>query len=189
MKPGAGFRAVALALALAVSVCAPGGSAAPPRGGDEAPSDYEVKAAFLFHFAKFVEWPEGALPPSGAFVVGVLGTDPFGAILDETLQGKTVLGRPIAVHRYSQPEEVAGCHILFIAASEQRRLSIVMKVLGDRPMLTVGDTEEYAERGVMVNFRVQKKKVRFEINVQRAEAARLRISSQLLKLATLVEGR
>jgi hypothetical protein len=153
------------------------------------PTEYEVKAAFLYNFARFVEWPpESFRDPQEPFVIVVLGQDPFGTALDETVAGKRVAGRRIEVRRAGRVEEVGDAHIVFVSASERPNMAATLKAL-DRPgLLTVGDSDGFAERGGAINFTVQARKVRFEINPTRAEQARLKMSSQLLKLATLVAG-
>lgn len=149
-------------------------------------TEYEVKAAFLYNFARFVEWPREALgPPEAPFVIAVLGTDPFGEVLDRTMAGKRVAGHPVEVRRLDDPERARHAHILFVSASERDRVSIIVKATGENT-LTVGETGDFARSGGMICFRVEDRRVRFEINPGRAEQARLKLSSQLLKLATIV---
>jgi uncharacterized protein DUF4154 len=161
---------------------------APPVDRADGPpaGEYEVKAAFLFNFAKFVEWPEAALPADGTFVIAVLGADPFGHALDD-LEGRVVLGRRIVVKRWRDLGELAACQLLFVSASEDERLGDVLRAVASRPVLTVSDGDGFAERGVMINFRTRDRRIRFEINLERAETAGLKMSSQLLKLAALVK--
>jgi uncharacterized protein DUF4154 len=151
----------------------------------EAPTEYEVKAAFLYNFARFVEWPPETLRAE-PFVIAVLGRDPFGTVLDETVSGKTVAGRPIQVRRASRVEEVRDAQIVFVSASEAPNTPAILKALERPGLLTVGEVEGFAERGGAINFTVQSRRVRFEINPVRAQQAQLKVSSQLLKLATLV---
>ena len=176
-----------LAILLAVSpVAVPQPS--PERAA--APTEYQVKAAFLYSFAKFVQWPADAFAdPRAPFVVGVLGDDPFGRILDETLAGKTVLERPIRVRRYGTAEEAALAQIVFVGASEEPERQRILKALRGRAVLSTGDGEGFAQSGGIVGFTTRDKHVRFEINLSRADEARLKISSQLLKLATIVSPR
>jgi len=153
-------------------------------------TEYEVKAAFLFSFAKYIQWPDDALGRGDdAFVIGVLGEDPFGRVLDDTLAGKAILGHPVVVTRFARLEDVARAHILFVGESSDPARGQVLKSLRGRPILSAGESEEFAEQGGIVGFRTQDKKVRFDINLARAEESRLKISSQLLKLATIVEAR
>jgi hypothetical protein len=156
--------------------------------GAEAPTEWEVKAAYLYNFARFVEWPEDPdVAPDRPFVVGVLGRDPFGRVLDDTLSGKSLAGRPIVVRRLEKPEDANTVQILFLSPSVIGALPLILRATQGRPVLTVGDSEGLAERGVILNFRLQDNRVRFEVNLRRADEAHLRISSQLLKLAVAVE--
>jgi hypothetical protein len=154
------------------------------------PTEYQVKAAFLYSFAKFVQWPpEAFAAPGDPFVVGVLGEDPFGRILDETLAGKTVLDRPIQVRRFGSPEEAGQAHIVFVGGSEEPERLRMLKALRGRAVLSAGEADGFARSGGIVGFTTREKRVRFEINLARADEARLKISSQLLKLATIVSPR
>jgi len=159
--------------------------AAPIRA--QAFKEYDVKAAFLYHLAQFVEWPPEAFPaPENPLVVGVLGADPFGESLDEVFKDEEVKNRKLKVERYHNMEEVKVCHILFISQSEAGRLDQVFSSLKGRKILTVGDTESFAQRGGIVRFLTEKNKVRLRINIEAAKAASLTISSKLLRAADLV---
>lgn len=153
---------------------------------DRRPSEYEVKAAYLYHFVRYVEWPDDLDDPGAPFVVAILGDDPFGSALDDAFSGKTLADRPATVVRIHQPEDAATARVVFISASESAALPRIMQVLSGRSVLTVGDVSEMARRGAIIAFRVDGNKVRFDINVDRAEHARLKLSSQLLKVATIV---
>jgi hypothetical protein len=179
-------RSVVAALALGAAVARAQTEPSPPA---PLPTEYQVKAAFLYNFARFVEWPpEAQRDPGAPFLIAVLGHDPFGAVLDETVAGKTVAGRPIKVRRVPRVEDARDAQIVFVSPSERPNLATILKAL-DRPgVLTVGDTDGFAMRGGAINFTVQARKVRFEINPVVAEQAGLKMSSQLLKLATLVVG-
>jgi hypothetical protein len=138
--------------------------------------EYQVKAAFLFNFLKFVEWPPAAA--GTPWVIGVLGHDPFGEMLDETVRGKIVNGRRIDVRRYSQPGDVRDCNILFIGRGDYERTGIPALA----GMLTVGEAPGFLKAGGAVNFNLDDNRVRFEIRPAAASAAGLHVSSQLLKL-------
>jgi len=157
-------------------------------GAQTAPSkEYQVKAVFLFNFAQFVEWPTNAFTgPQAPLVIGVLGDDPFGAFLDETVRGETVNNHPLVVQRYRQLDEIKECHILYISQSESARLEQIFSGLKDRNILTVGDVEGFAMKGGIVRF-VTDKKIRLRINLEAAKAANLTISSKLLRPAEIVE--
>ena len=180
-------RRIVVILAIAVSTAAARvRSDAPVR---TPPTEYEVKAAFLYNFARFVEWPaETFHDAQEPFVIAVLGRDPFGSVLDDTVSGKTVLGRRIEVRRASRVEEARDAQIVFVCASERSTTPIILKALERPGLLTVGEVDGFAQSGGAINFTMQGRKVRFEINPTTAEQARLKMSSQLLKLATLVAG-
>jgi hypothetical protein len=149
--------------------------------------EYQVKAVFLFHFAQFVEWPSPAFPEAQTpLVIGVLGDDPFSRFLDETVRGETVNDHPLVVRRFRSLEEIDTCHVLFISRSEADRLEQILAGLKGRSILTVGDTEGFAKRGVMIRFVTVDNKIRLRINLERANAANLKISSKLLRPAELV---
>jgi len=149
--------------------------------------EYQVKAVFLFNFAQFVEWPATAFAsPSSPIVIGVLGDDPFGAYLDETVRGEKVNNRPVEVQRYGRVEEVKTCHILFISRSEARHLEQILVSLKDRSLLVVGDGDDFARRGGMIRLATIQNKVRLIINVDAAQVANLTISSKLLRSAEIL---
>ena len=119
--------------------------------------EYQVKAVFLFNFAQFVEWPTNAFSQAQTpLVIGVLGEDPFGAYLDDTVRGEKVNNRSLVVERYRRAEEIKTCHVLFISRSEADRLAEILANLKGRNILTVGDAESFAERGGMIRFVTEK---------------------------------
>lgn len=149
--------------------------------------EYQVKAVFLFNFAQFVEWPPAAFAGANSpIVIGVLGENPFGTYLDETLRGEEVNNRPLEVQRYQRVDEIKTCHILFISPSETERYDQIFARLQGRSILTVGDTEGFATRGGMIRFLTEQNRIRLRVNVGAAKAAGLTISSQLLRAAEIV---
>jgi hypothetical protein len=151
--------------------------------------EYAVKAAFLYNFARFVEWPGQALGNGGSpLLVGVMGDDPFGNSIDQVVAGKNVNGHPIAVNRLRWGQDLRQCHILFISSSEARRLPQILASLRGASVLTVADMERFDQQGGVVRFFIEDGKVRFEINVDAADRAGLRISSKLLALAKIVRA-
>lgn len=160
----------------------PGVQASPP------PQEYEVKAAFLYHFAHLVDWPEPSAPGE-PFVIAVVGHDPFGATLDEWVAGKWVRGQPVRVQRFAGAAQLDGAHIhmLFVGRGNGKHVRRALSALAGQPVLTVGESQRFAERGGMIGFRVTAEgRVAFDINRRRAEQSGLRMSSQLLKLARIV---
>ncbi len=160
----------------------------PAQAAPSSPTEYQVKAAFLYNFAKFVEWPAEALSEGGPFVIGILGEDPFGSLIDEAVAGKTVREKRIIVKRLSKIEEAVDSHILFISDSERENVSRILKQLGHAPVLTVSDLGRFAEQGGMVQLVTEQNRVRFAINVAVVERAGLKPSSQLLKLARIINS-
>jgi hypothetical protein len=158
-------------------------SIASVAGAAEAP-EYQVKAAFLHKFALFVEWPTNAFADARSpLIVGVLGESPFGPLLELEMKDATVQDRPIRVERCRGIEEAGNCHVLFISASEHKRLTEIANALRSRPVLTVGEGGSFCQGGGMIGFTLVEKKVRFEINTDAAHRAGLQISSQLMQVA------
>ena len=173
---------VLTALVLMLLVCSDG------RLGAQTANEYEVKAAFLYKFASFVEWP----PSSRAtpLCIGVLGQDPFGAALDEVVKGKFINNREFSIKRFKSGKDAAACHIIFISASEKNRVRAILDSLAGRSILTVSDVPGFCRGGGMIDFELLDQKVRFEINPEAAERAGLKVSSKLLSVAKIVrEGR
>jgi len=146
--------------------------------------EYEIKAVFLFNFAQFVDWPpEAATSPRAPLIIGVLGDDPFDGFLDDTVRGEKLKNRPFVVQRYRRVEDIDGCQVLFIGRTDPQELEHILAALKGRSILTVGDTEGFAENGGIIRFVTEKNRIRFRINVDAAQAAHLVISSKLLRLA------
>lgn len=163
-------------------------AACPTNANSSASREYEVKAAFLYNFAKFTTWPPDAFATADApLVVGVLGKDPFGATLDGALNGKQVGARRLVIERYAGVEQLGRCHVLFVADSERERHAEILKACEGRPTLVVCDIAGFAAKGATASFYIEKNNVRFEMNPAAAKRARIQLSSQLLKLAKLVE--
>jgi hypothetical protein len=156
---------------------------------DIAPIDeYQVKAAFLYNFAKFVEWPREAFGKSTDPIgICVIGQNPFGSSLEDAVSGKTVNGRAFVVRQISDIKQASRCHILFVSASERRRYSAILGDARAGGVLTVGETDGFAEQGGMVNLKLESGRVQIQINLSAAEEARVRISSKLLSLAQIIQ--
>jgi hypothetical protein len=153
------------------------------------PNEYQVKGAFLFNFAKFISWPAEAFAgPSSPVVIGVLGQDPFGAWLDEIVQGERVNGRDITIRRLGIRESARDCHILFISESERRRLAEILEELDGASVLTVADMSEFTSAGGVIRLTKEDFRIGLEVNLAAADRAKLRISSRLLSLARIVQA-
>lgn len=146
------------------------------------PTEYQVKAAFLYNFAKFIEWPADT---GGTLNLCLLGEDNFGRDIDD-IEGKTAAGKVLSVRRIKSVHEVRKCRMLFIASPENEQLDSVLAAAQGLNILTVGDTNGYAERGVVINFYKEQNKIRFEINKAAAARSGLKISSKLFGLARIV---
>jgi len=166
-------------------------STADAQAGDASESsEYLIKAGFIYNFAKFVEWPANAFAqPDSPIVIGVLGTDPFGNTIDRIVEDKKVGTRGFVVRRYKWSKElkdVKDCKILFISASERAHMDEIVESVKGLPILTVGETPGFAERGGVIRFTLEGNRVRFEVNVEAAHQAELNISSRLLTLAKII---
>jgi hypothetical protein len=155
-------------------------------GAQEA-NEYEVKAAFLYNFARFVEWPNSVSPdPNGPLVIAILGRDPFGAEIDRAIEGKTVNGRRLVIKRFSSLETYEQCHILFVSSSERGNLPRILAAVRTSSVLTVSETDRFAQIGGIINFITIENRIRFEINQAAAARVGLKISSKLLSLGRVV---
>ena len=183
-----------------------GGAIAPrSRAGSEPSQEYKVKAAFLYNFVKFVDWPKEKMgDPNDPITIGVIGKDPFGKAF-EPVKDKKVKGRKVVVKQFKsitelkklgesgkgeldkQIEGVKKCHLLFVCSSEKESIKEILDTLKDQSVLTVGDTNDFLESGGVINFVMEKQKVRFEISDSAAKRSKLKIRSQLLRLAKKVE--
>jgi len=148
---------------------------------------YEVKAAFLFNFAKFIDWPTGSFAtPQSPFAICVLGQDPFGNILDDSLRGKMIGARPLAVRRIKDKAEARTCQVVFVSSTESAHLAEILGSLGGANSLIVGETNGFAASGGTIEFTLEENHVRFNINIDAADRSGLKFSSKLLALAKIV---
>jgi hypothetical protein len=161
--------------------------ATPSAAGTRLTQEYDLKAAFMFHFTQFVDWPPEALPAGNTpFTIGILGEDPFGRSLDEIVANEAVGGHKLLVRRFQDVNQIDSCQILFISASETSRLEHILSSLHRRSILTVGETREFALRSGMIGFVISEKRLRLAVNLAAANAARLTISSKLLRQSQIV---
>jgi hypothetical protein len=151
------------------------------------PSEYQVKAAYLYNFGRFVKWPAGLAAGKGdSFPVCVLGRDPFGPILDATLAGEALEGKPVVIRRIAKPQDATDCRILFVSLTEENHLKEILAAIDQAGVLTVSDIPGFSRRGGIIQFLAEGDRVRFEINLASAESAKLVMSSELLKVAAAV---
>jgi hypothetical protein len=160
------------------------------RGGDTpAASEAQIKAVFLFNFAKYVEWPAAAFPNATApIAIGVLGRDPFGDYLQH-VEGKMLQGHPFVIKHLAPDSDVSGCQILFISHSEASRMREILEKTSALPILTVGEDEPFAQNGGIIRFVLKNGNVRLAIDLNAAQKAGLTISSKLLAVADVVKGK
>ncbi|MGH9774943.1 MAG: YfiR family protein [Candidatus Acidiferrales bacterium] len=150
-------------------------------------SEYQVKAAFLYNFAKFVDWPSDAFVSDTAPInLCVIGQDPFGDALDDAVRDKSIGRHKLVIRRTKKLDDEKACQIIFLSDSESKRLPEVLRSVSGASTLLVGERQAFAEQGGVIAFLLEDNKVRFAINVDAAERARLKISSKLLALATIV---
>jgi hypothetical protein len=153
----------------------------------EKPSEFEVKAVYLFQFGKFVQWPKEPRSSAEVFTLCILGKDPFGDILDDVLAGETLDGKPPAIRRIREVRAAEDCRMLFVSASEAERLDDILENLEGKGILTVSDMDDFSKRGGMIQLVLDQGRVRFEVNLAAATKARLELSSELLKVARAVK--
>ena len=174
-----GIRARVLGLVLALA-CASWARA-------ETAAEYQIKAVFLFNFTQFVTWPAGAFAkPDAPLVIGIVGDDPFGAALDAAVEGGTSGTHPLRVRRFKGGEPMTDCQVLFISRSKSSALTRILESVRGQPVLTVGDMDDFANRGGMVRLLTVNNKIRLRINLGAARTAGLEISSKLLRPAEIV---
>jgi hypothetical protein len=179
------MKARFLPAALCVLVMA---AAIPARAQDWQPEKQQLQAAFLYRFIDFIEWPAEMPRENGAILtIGIIGKNPFGAALN-ALSGKTTRGKTIAIKQITTLADLRNVYVLFISPSEKDRLAQILSRTRGLSILTVSEINGFPQRGGIINLTTENNKVRFEINPSAAQRARLRISSQLLKLAKIVRA-
>jgi YfiR/HmsC-like len=149
-------------------------------------SEYQVKAAYLYNFGRFVEWPSDVISSQSSFTICVFGADPFGPTLDAMVVGATIAGKGVTAKRISSPQDLGECRILFITSTEVGSLNKIVEAGIKHAVLTVSDMPEFASKGGMIQFVLEDKKIRFEVNLAAAQSAGLTLSADLLKVATAV---
>jgi hypothetical protein len=157
-----------------------------PVAAQTHPTEFQVKAAYVYNFGKFVRWPAASNPGAASFKICVLGKDPFATVLEATVAGESIDRKSITVKKVSNLQESSQCNILFISSSEETRLKSVLAATQHLSILTVSDIPRFAERGGVIGFVVQEDKIRFEVNLGAAEQSHLALSSELLKVASHV---
>jgi YfiR/HmsC-like len=149
--------------------------------------EYRLKAVYLFNFLQFSEWPDSAFADARApIVLGVVGNDPFGTVLDEVVQSEKVGVRPITLVRFRTGDEITKCQALFVCSSEKDNCQTILDGIQGSPTLTVSEISGFNYLGGCIRFYVENNKLRFEINLKAVNHARLKMSSKLLRLARII---
>jgi hypothetical protein len=152
-------------------------------------AEYQLKAAFIFHFAQLVDWPADAPGTENRpLVFCTTGENTPPGVLEATVQGKQIASRPLEVRHLQEKENPAGCHLLSIVGKDKKRAAAILANLNNAPMLTVGESDDFVQQGGMIGFCLMENKIRFDINLKAAQRANLKISSRLLLLAKTVIG-
>lgn len=155
----------------------------------QGPTEYQLKAAYGLNFLKFVEWPgDPNADIHEHWTIAIVGENPFGDELTEIIAGKTVQGHELEVRQFKPGEDFRACRVLFISASEKKRLPTILAALNGLSVLTVGDMDHFIESGGMIQFVMEEKRVRFAVDISASSRARLKLSSKLLSLARTVTG-
>jgi hypothetical protein len=156
--------------------------------GQDSAGEYELKAAMLYNLTRFVEWPPSAYADAQApTVLCILGRDPFANALTSLASNPTAGGRTVEIRQVSNNKAIRGCHVAYISSSERKNIPAIFSALKGSSALTVGETAQFAARGGMIQFSLEERQVRFEVNLEAASEAELKISSRLLLLARIVK--
>lgn len=150
--------------------------------------EYSLKAAFIFNFAKYIEWPLSAFKGKEEICIGTLGRSQLDKEL-AALSGRNVLGRTILIRQFNSPEEATQCHILFISRPELAKLGYILDTLKDLPVLTIADSDEFCKSEGMLSLMSERGKIVFDVNIQETQRARLKLNPQLMRLAKKIYGR
>ncbi len=186
--PAKGDNGFVLGVVLTLALCP--ATSGQPASGQQTPrmEEYELKAIFLSNFLKYVEWPESAFENAESpLVVGIHGSDPFGAALDKLVtQLQPIIGRRVVTEIYESRPPTGAFHVLFVPESERKETKKMLGGVCGRPVLTVGEQRGFAEDGGVINFVTERKRIRCEVNLRCAQEGGLSLSAQLLKLARKV---
>ncbi|MEO7523062.1 MAG: YfiR family protein [Ferruginibacter sp.] len=150
-------------------------------------AEYQVKAVFLFNFTRFVDWPSAAFESTNSpFIIGILGDDPFGNYIDETVSGESTGGHPIIIKRYKTVKDIDNCHVLYIHSVDDESIRLIIADTKTKNVLTVSDANHFASLGGVIGFFLENNKIRMQINQEAAKSASLNISSKLLGVAKVL---
>ncbi|WP_276501778.1 YfiR family protein [Terrimonas pollutisoli] len=152
--------------------------------------EYQLKAVFLFNFTQFVEWPANSFSSDQApMVIGIVGSNPFGSYLEETVHGEKINGRALLIRYYDTMEDIGACHVLFINVTETNKREQIIEKVKDRNILTVSDAPDFMQQGGMIRFFTKQDKIKLQVNLEATKMASLVMSSKLLRLVEVVKSR
>jgi hypothetical protein len=183
LRPGPTLRLAALGLALFLLAALP-----QPGSCETSSGEYSLKAAFIYNFSKFVEWPESAYRGKRDFCIATLGRSPLDREL-AVLSGKVVQGRSIVLRKVSSPEDATQCQVLVISRLELIKLEEILDTLRELPVLTIAEGDDFCKKGGMLSLEKENGKIVFDVNFRETQRAKLKPNSQLLKLARKIYGR
>lgn len=176
-----------IGILLYIIICS---SAVSKKTSSQSTKEYQVKAAFIFNFTQFIEWPPNSFSiDKSPFVIGILGDDPFGQSLNNIVADENVNGHPIIIEHYSSIREIKNCHMLYVSAEHGEMQPSETNMLKEKSILTISDIPDFALKGGMIGFFLENNKVRFHINLDRAKKVKLSIDSRLLRLAQIVSDK
>ena len=167
-------------MALLAVVMAPLQAAAPSQ------SEYALKSVFLYNFCRFIDWPDSAFAsPNEPLIIGIVGDDPFGSLLNEAIAGEKYHNRPIRIDHFRGPDDIRRCHLLFVSQSESARVDQILAAVAGKSVVTVGETDDFLDRGGMIALTPERNRVRLRMNAAALHSANLAVSSKLLRVAEL----
>ncbi len=156
------------------------------KASAQSASEYQVKAVFIYNFTRFIDWPaETFKSPDEPFIIGIIGEDPFGSYLDETVAGEKIGTHPIQVQRFVDVKQLVKCHILYISSYEPEEAEKILSVVSDKSILTVSDATAFNKWGGMIRLFTDNNKIRLQVNVEASKKSGLTISSKLLGVAQI----
>jgi YfiR/HmsC-like len=159
---------------------------APLHSASASPSEYALKSVFLYNFCRFIDWPDSAFAsPNEPFIIGIIGDDPFGPLLNEAIEGEKYHNRPIRIDHFRTPADIKRCHLLFVSHAGAGRVDSVLAAVAGKSVLTVSETEDFLNRGGMITLTAEQNRVRLRINLAALESANLAVSSKLLRVAEI----
>jgi hypothetical protein len=180
-KPPCSRTGAALTLAILLGLLI-----APLRASVPVQSEYAVKSRFLYNFCRFIEWPDSAfVSPNEPFIIGIVGEDPFGPLLNEAVKGKKYHNRPIWIDHFRAPAEIKHCHLLFVSRGNAGRVDPILAAVAGKNVLTVSEIEDFISRGGMITLRAEQNRVRLKLGAAAIQSANLVVSSKLLRVAEI----